>query len=346
MQIDINLKQNEQSYKIFINELDTITLKGKVAIITNPKVSGLHLNTLLSALNCDERFIISVADGEEYKNLATCQSILEQLFTSKLDRTSTLIAFGGGVISDMTGFVASIYERGIKFINIPTTLLSQVDASVGGKTGVNNKFGKNLIGSFYQPSAVYCETKFLKTLPEREFSAGVAEAVKMAVMFDKDMLFWLESADLSDENELKRLIKRAVELKAQVVSKDEKERGIRAVLNYGHTFAHVIENFTNYKQFLHGEAVSIGMCMANKLALNLGLLSQNECDLVTKILKRFSLPVSYKIDDIDAFYDAFLLDKKSENSKIKFILPNQIGSHAIRDDVKKEMVLEILSEFK
>lgn len=346
MQIDINLKQNEQSYKIFINELDTITLKGKVAIITNPKVSGLHLNTLLSALNCDERFIISVADGEEYKNLATCQSILEQLFTSKLDRTSTLIAFGGGVISDMTGFVASIYERGIKFINIPTTLLSQVDASVGGKTGVNNKFGKNLIGSFYQPSAVYCETKFLKTLPEREFSAGVAEAVKMAVMFDKDMLFWLESADLSDENELKRLIKRAVELKAQVVSQDEKERGIRAVLNYGHTFAHVIENFTNYKQFLHGEAVSIGMCMANKLALNLGLLSQNECDLVTKILKRFNLPVSYKIDDINAFYDAFLLDKKSENSKIKFILPNQIGSHAIRDDIKKEMVLEILSEFK
>lgn len=346
MQIDINLKQNEQSYKIFINELDTITLKGKVAIITNPKVSGLHLNTLLSALNCDERFIISVADGEEYKILATCESILEQLFTSKLDRTSTLIAFGGGVISDMTGFVASIYERGIKFINIPTTLLSQVDASVGGKTGVNNKFGKNLIGSFYQPSAVYCETKFLKTLPEREFSAGVAEAVKMAVMFDKDMLFWLESADLSDENELKRLIKRAVELKAQVVSQDEKERGIRAVLNYGHTFAHVIENFTNYKQFLHGEAVSIGMCMANKLALNLGLLSQNECDLVTKILKRFNLPVSYKIDDINAFYDAFLLDKKSENSKIKFILPNQIGSHAIRDDVKKEMVLEILSEFK
>lgn len=346
MQIDINLKQNEQSYKIFINELDTITLKGKVAIITNPKVSELHLNTLLSALKCDERFIISVADGEEYKNLATCQSILEQLFTSKLDRTSTLIAFGGGVISDMTGFVASIYERGIKFINIPTTLLSQVDASVGGKTGVNNKFGKNLIGSFYQPSAVYCETKFLKTLPEREFSAGVAEAVKMAVMFDKDMLFWLESADLSDENELKRLIKRAVELKAQVVSQDEKERGIRAVLNYGHTFAHVIENFTNYKQFLHGEAVSIGMCMANKLALNLGLLSQNECDLVTKILKRFNLPVSYKIDDINAFYDAFLLDKKSENSKIKFILPNQIGSHAIRDDIKKEMVLEILSEFK
>lgn len=346
MQIDINLKQNEQSYKIFINELDIITLKGKVAIITNPKVSGLHLDTLLSALKCDERFIISVADGEEYKNLDTCQSILEQLFTSKLDRASTLIAFGGGVISDMTGFVASIYERGIKFINIPTTLLSQVDASVGGKTGVNNRFGKNLVGSFYQPIAVYCETKFLKTLPKREFFAGVAEAIKMAVMFDKDMFFWLQNADLSDENELKKLIKRAVELKAEVVSKDEKERGIRAVLNYGHTFAHVIENFTNYKQFLHGEAVSIGMCMANKLALNLGLLSQNECDLIDEILKRFNLPVSYKIDDINAFYEAFFLDKKSESSKIKFILPNKIGNYAIKDDVKKEIVLEILSEFR
>lgn len=346
MQIDLTLKQKEKNYKVFIDELNELEIPGKVAIVTNPKVAGLHLKTLLSALKCDEYFIVTIPDGEEYKNLTVAQEILEQLFTSRLDRASTLIAFGGGVVSDITGFCASIYERGIDFINIPTTLLAQVDASVGGKTGVNNKFGKNLIGSFNQPRAVYCETKFLRTLPPREFAAGVAEALKMSVTFDARMFNELENADLKDEKNLTALVARSVEIKARVVEADEKEKGLRAVLNYGHTFAHVIENQTNYKSFLHGEAVAIGMNMANLLAVNLGLLSELDAERVKKILIKNNLPVSYKISDEEAFYDAFGLDKKSQNGKINFILPRGIGDAEIKSDVSREEVIKILREFK
>ncbi|WP_169763973.1 3-dehydroquinate synthase [Campylobacter mucosalis] len=346
MQIKLNLKQKQSEYNVYLNELNELKISGKVAIITNPKVAGLWLAYLLERLKCDEYFIISVPDGEEYKNMQTVSEILEQLFTSKLDRSSTLIAFGGGVISDMVGFVASIYERGIKFINIPTTLLSQVDASVGGKTGVNNKFGKNLIGSFYQPTAVYCESKFLKTLPKRELVAGVAEIVKMAVMFDRQMFYSMRDLDINDDSQILPFIKRAIELKAQVVSQDELERGIRAVLNYGHTFAHVIENQTNYKSFLHGEAVAIGMNMANSLALKLGLISTKERDEIKAILEKFDLPTTYAIKDENEFYEAFFMDKKSENRQIKFILPNGIGENLIKNDIPKDVVLEILREFK
>ncbi|WP_295145925.1 3-dehydroquinate synthase [uncultured Campylobacter sp.] len=347
MQIDLTLKQKEKNYKVFIDELNNeLEIPGKVAIVTNPKVAGLHLKTLLSALKCDEYFIVTIPDGEEYKNLTVAQEILEQLFTSRLDRASTLIAFGGGVVSDITGFCASIYERGIDFINIPTTLLAQVDASVGGKTGVNNKFGKNLIGSFNQPGAVYCETKFLRTLPPREFAAGVAEAIKMAVTFDARMFNELENADLKDERNLTALVTRSVEIKARVVEADEKEKGLRAVLNYGHTFAHVIENQTNYKSFLHGEAVAIGMNMANLLAVNLGLLSERDAERVKKVLIKNNLPVSYKISDEEAFCDAFSLDKKSQNGKVKFILPKGIGDAVIKSDLPREEVIKILREFK
>ena len=322
MQIDINLDKN--SYKVFVDEFGELKFDGKVAIITNSKVGGLYLETLIDKLVCKEKFIITVPDGEEYKNMATVEQILEQLFVSRLDRNSTIIALGGGVISDMAGFVASIYERGINFINIPTTLLAQVDASVGGKTGVNNKFGKNLIGSFYQPKAVYCNTKFLKSLPQREFSAGVAEAIKIAVMFDVKMFEWIENADLSKIQNQAELVYKSVFLKAKAVEADELENGIRAVLNYGHTFAHVIENETNYKKFLHGEAVAIGINMANSLALKLGLISPTQRERINKVLVKFNLPISYKIPNIETFYDAFFLDKKSQNSCIKFILPNGI----------------------
>ncbi|MDO5045835.1 3-dehydroquinate synthase [Campylobacter sp.] len=346
MKIDINLKDDARNYSVFINELKSLKFDTKVAIITNPKVAGLHLESLLSVLKCKEKFIVSVPDGEEYKNLSTIEQILEELFTSKLDRSSVIIALGGGVISDMAGFVASIYQRGVKFINIPTTLLAQVDASVGGKTGVNNKFGKNLIGSFYQPSAVYCESEFLKTLPKREFAAGVAEAVKMAVMFDKDMFEWLEKADLNDENNLQNLIYKSVSLKAKAVEADEREKGVRAVLNYGHTFAHVIENETEYKKFLHGEAVAIGMNMANALAVKIGLLSLEEKNRIENLLVKFELPTRYCVVNAYSFYDAFFLDKKSENSVIKFILPKQIGGYEIRKDISKDTLMEILSEFR
>lgn len=350
MKIEVKLKEN--SYQVFINELKELEFKGKVAIISNAKVAGLHLQSLLSKIKADELFIITIKDGEEYKSLATAEEILNQLFTSKLDRKSTLIALGGGVISDIVGFVASIYQRGIDFINIPTTLLACVDAAVGGKTGVNNSFGKNLIGTFKQPKAVYCESSFLKTLPQRELSAGMAEFIKMALSFDEKSLEFIEKLDEKDffqnfDDEIyKQIIAKSVALKADVVSKDEKENNLRMLLNYGHTFAHIIENQTAYKGFLHGEAVAIGMNMANRLALNLGLLKEDEVKKVQRLLSKFKLPTNYKIDDVNEFYEAFFLDKKTHNEKINFILLSKLGEAFIKNDVPKDVLLRTLEGFK
>lgn len=346
MKIPLNLKQDNINYEVFIDESEDIKIKGKCAIITNQKVAGLHLNTLLKRLSADEIFIVSVPDGEEYKNLSTLELILEQLFVSKLDRTSTLVAFGGGVITDMTGFAASIYKRGIKFISMPTTLLAQVDASVGGKTGINSKFGKNLIGTFYQPSRVYCDSYWLSTLAPREMAAGIAEAIKMAVCFSAEFFSWLEKADLKNKENLSLLVAKCVQIKAKVVSDDEKESGIRAVLNYGHTFAHVIERQSGYGTLLHGEAVAIGMVMANELAHRLGLITNDEKQRIKMLLQKHNLPVSYCVDNAQKFYDEFFMDKKSEGKNIKFILPNKIGDAIITSDVSKDMVLSVLGEFK
>ena len=345
MKIDIKF-DGKLGYGVYINELKELKFDAKVAIVTNAKVGGLYLQNLLSRIDCPQKLVISVPDGEEYKNMQTIEAILEQLFISRLDRSSVIIALGGGVVSDMAGFAASIFERGIKFINIPTTLLAQVDASVGGKTGVNNKFGKNLIGSFYQPSAVYCETGFLKTLEKREFAAGLAEAVKMAVTFDEKLFSWMGGADLTDEANLQKLIYRCVQIKAATVEADEREKGVRAVLNYGHTFAHVIENETNYKKYLHGEAVAIGMNMANALAVKIGLMSEEQKARVAELLVKFDLPISYKVPNASSFYEAFFLDKKAENSAIKFILPRGIGDYEIRKDVPRELVIDVLREFE
>lgn len=345
MKIDVIFSQTtSQDYSVYIDELTQLTLNTKVLIVTNTTVQKLHLQTLLTALKTNECFVVALPDGESYKNFETLSQILEACFEHRLDRKSLLIAFGGGVIGDMTGFAASIYQRGINFIQVPTTLLSQVDASVGGKTGINNAYGKNLIGSFWQPQAVYCETAFLKTLPPREFSAGVAEIIKMAVTFDKDFFQWLETHDLSIDENLKMAIAKSIETKARVVSMDEREEGVRAVLNYGHTFAHVIENQTKYTTYLHGEAVAIGMVMANKLACKLGLLSLEEAKRIQTLLERYALPTAYAIPCVEAFYDAFFLDKKSAHAKIKFILAKGIGGHLISDNVPKELVLESLKE--
>ena len=344
MRVDINFKDNAaDDYTVFIDELQDLKFDQKVAIITNPKVAGLHLKTLLSKIEAKELTIITVPDGESYKNQKSVDFILENLFNHRLDRKSLLIAFGGGVVGDMTGYVASIFQRGIDFIQIPTTLLSQVDASVGGKTGINNSYGKNLIGAFHQPTSVYIESQFLKTLPSREFAAGVAEIVKMAVTFDKAFFEWLTRADLHKKEDLQEAVKRSVETKARVVALDEKEQGIRAVLNYGHTFAHVVENETKYSRYLHGEAVAIGMHMANTLALSLGLQTKEEVEVIEKLLKRYDLPTRYAILNVENFYDGFFLDKKTYNSKIKFILPKSIGGYEMRDDIDKTLVLNVLS---
>ena len=277
---------NDNSYEIYIEKLKALSFDRKVVVVTNPTVAGFHLEYLKSKLTAKELSVCTIKDGEEYKNMQTLEDILSSCFEAKLDRKSLLIAFGGGVIGDMTGFAASIYQRGIDFIQIPTTLLSQVDASVGGKTGINNKYGKNLVGTFHQPKAVYIDSSFLKTLPKRELGAGISEIIKMAVCFNKDFFSWLENNDLKDEKNIDITIQKSVETKAYVVSVDEKEQGLRAALNYGHTFGHVIENLTNYKTYLHGEAVGIGMCMANALAVKLGFMSKEDEKRVENLLKK------------------------------------------------------------
>ena len=346
MIVPIHLEnQTAVKYDVVIEKLPKLTFNRKVAIVTNTTVSALHLEQLISHIDCAELHVVTIDDGEEFKTLETVEGILNELFEHKLDRKSLLIALGGGVIGDMTGFTASLYQRGIGFIQVPTTLLSQVDASVGGKTGVNNKYGKNLIGAFYQPETVYIDTEFLKTLPKREFSAGIAEIVKMAVMFDKEYFDFLMEADFSKKEVLEKVIERSVELKAEVVNLDEKESGIRAVLNYGHTFGHVVENETNYKTYLHGEAVAIGIMMANALSVELGIMTENEMLKVKEFLTKHNLPVNYKIENVDAFYDKFFLDKKAANNKIKFILANGIGKHVVRDNIDVSVLKKVLKSF-
>lgn len=346
MIIPVTLKKEcDNSYEVTIDDLSIHSFDTKVAIVTNTTVANLHLKTLLSRITAKTLNIIIIPDGEEYKNLKTIEYILDKMFEYKLDRKSILIAFGGGVVGDMTGFAASIYQRGIDFIQIPTTLLSQVDASVGGKTGINNKYGKNLLGAFHQPKAVYIDTAFLKTLPQREFNAGFAEIVKMAVTFDSELFDFLENADLSNSDMLTRTVAKCVQLKAEIVSKDEKEMGIRAALNYGHTFGHVIENETNYSEFLHGEAVAIGMVMANALACELGFMTSDEASRVKRLLQKYDLPISYTIKDIDDFYEHFFLDKKSANDKIKFILPKHLGNHTITSEISEKIVKKVLKHF-
>ena len=346
MHIDIQLKsETDNSYTVNIGELDRLQIDAKVAIVTNPKVGGLHLEYLLSRLSAKEVYVITVEDGEGFKTLSTAEKILNNLFEHKFNRSSVLIALGGGVIGDMTGFAASIYQRGIGFIQVPTTLLAQVDASVGGKTGVNNAYGKNLIGAFHQPLAVHADPHFLSTLPTREYAAGIAEIIKMAVCFDKDFFEWLEDVDLYDREVIKEAIARSVKTKAMVVSQDEKEKGIRAALNYGHTFGHVIENETGYTEFLHGETVAIGMVMANEAASRLGLMNTDEAMRIKKLLLKYSLPVTYPIANIYSFYEAFFLDKKSLDSNITFIIPEHIGGVELRNNISKEIIIDVLKTF-
>ncbi|MEA2019004.1 MAG: 3-dehydroquinate synthase [Campylobacterota bacterium] len=343
----VNITLPNTSYDINIDTLSTITLEKKVVVVTNPTVSKLHLDYLTSKLNIENLSVVTIPDGEQYKTMDTIEDILEHCFEHKLNRSSVLIAFGGGVVGDMTGFAASIYQRGIDFIQIPTTLLSQVDASVGGKTGVNNKFGKNLVGAFHQPVAVNIDPYFLTTLPKREFGAGVAEIVKMAVCFNKDFFNWLENNDLNDtkSDNINIAIQKSVETKAYVVSQDEKEKGLRAALNYGHTFGHVIENETKYSKYLHGEAVGIGICMANAVSVKIGIMSEEESLRIKNLLQRYDIPTTYKIEDVEDFYEHFFLDKKSLDNKIKFIFAVGIGDCKITDEVSKEDIVEVLKGF-
>lgn len=346
----LTIQTSNTSYPVVIDEFlhnDTcIISQSKALIVSNPKVAGLYLHKVLPKIQAQEVFVCIVPDGEEHKTMQSIEQILQCAFANRLDRKSLMIALGGGVISDMVGFASGIFERGISYVSIPTTLLAQVDASVGGKCGVNNAYGKNLIGLFHQPSAVYIDAGFLRTLSRREIRAGLAEVLKVFVCFDEQAFTKLEKLEsLESKSALLPLIQRSIEIKAKVVEQDERESGIRAALNYGHTFAHIIEMQTHYKRFLHGEAVAIGIAMANTLAQQLGSLSAADSKRIGAVLGRFGLDESYHIDDIEAFYQAFFLDKKSSNNKLRFILPEGIGGFSLRDDISKEQILACLQHY-
>ncbi|AFI04385.1 3-dehydroquinate synthase [Helicobacter cetorum] len=341
-EILIDLKEN--GYKVFLGTLPKLEIKQKVLIVSDSIVAGLHLSKLLECLKAKEIRVCVLESGERHKNMRSLERILESAFEMQLNRHSLMIGLGGGVISDMVGFASSVYFRGIDFISVPTTLLAQVDASVGGKTGINTPYGKNLLGTFHQPKAVYIDSYFLKTLPSREFRAGMAEVLKMALCFDKGFVEFLEECLIKEC--IDEVLLRSIKIKAQVVKQDEKEQNIRAGLNYGHTFGHVIENETNYERFLHGEAVAIGIRMANALALNLGLISSKENERIEKLLKKFDLDLTYQIPHIERFYERLFMDKKSVDSAIKFILPKGIGDFEIVSNVSKEQVLKVLEQWQ
>ena len=343
MTVSVNLNKTvDHSYLVHIGQAEPLRFDSKVAIVTNPTIANLHLNAIKQLIDAPSVCVIIVPDGEEYKIFGSVEKILDRLFMEHFDRSCVLLAFGGGVVGDMTGFAASIYERGIDFVQVPTTLLAMVDASVGGKTGINNRYGKNLIGTFKQPRTVVIDPNWLWTLPKREFNSGVSEMIKIAVTLDAPFFEFLETADLQKPAVLEEAIRRSVELKAGIVEKDEKESGLRQVLNYGHTFAHVIERETNYTEFLHGECVAIGIKLANRLSVKLGLLSEADAKRIDAVLARFGLDIVYRTPDPEAFYEAFWHDKKSSGGKINFVLARSIGDFAFVDDAPKAAVIEVI----
>lgn len=352
---EIKVELGERSYGIFIgsdilNELGE-RIKGfkfsRVAIVSNPTVYALYGNTLLGSLKkagFDVPTVI-VPDGEEYKDLLWTNVIYGELLKYKLDRTSALIALGGGVIGDITGFVASTYMRGISFIQVPTTLLAQVDSSVGGKTGVNHPLGKNMIGTFYQPRLVWTDINTLKTLPENEFFAGMAEVIKYGVIWDEDLFRFLEANREKILNlerlALEHILKRSCEIKAEVVSRDERESGQRAILNYGHTIGHALETATGYTAFLHGEAVAIGMHLEARLSSLLGLISDAEVKRIHSLIKAYNLPSEMPPHiDMNKIISAMQLDKKAVAGELKFVLPEKIGTVKIMGVSDRDKIVE------
>ncbi len=323
----------------------------KTAIISNPTVFKLYGNKILSSIKRAGFDVVPVIipDGEKYKDISIVQKIYGELLKQRLDRKSALIALGGGVIGDITGFVASTYMRGIDYIQIPTTLLAQVDSSVGGKTGVNHKLGKNMIGTFYQPRFVWIDTDTLKTLPKRELLAGLAEVIKYGVIRDQKLFDFLEDnmrkISYLDRNALFHIIKRSCEIKADIVSKDEREAGLRAILNYGHTIGHAIETVTEYKKYLHGEAVAIGMHIEAGIAEMIGFLKIHNVLRIKALIESYGLPSKMPSKtSINALLSSMQLDKKAVAGELKFILPVRIGNVKIQKGMDTDAIREILQK--
>lgn len=351
----VTVKLKDRSYPILItaNLLNDAELLQKYLVnkqlffVSDTTVAPLYLQLLQA--KCPQHKIgeIILPAGEQFKSLATLEKIFDKLMQEKFDRGVALCALGGGVIGDMTGFAAACYRRGVDFFQIPTTLLAQVDASIGGKTAVNHPLGKNMIGAFYQPQAVLIDVSTLKTLPEREYRAGLAEVVKYGLIRDKDFFYWLiQHADDIVARKLERLIpmiKRCCEIKAEVVSIDERESGLRAIFNLGHTFGHAIEAATKYKVWLHGEAVAIGIVAASYLSRQLNQISDTEFSSILALLKKFNLPVK-QINSIDktVLKNYMAQDKKIVNEKLKLILLHKIGEAVITTDFTEALLDEAL----
>ncbi len=315
----------------------------QVLIVTNETVAPLYLGRVkqsLSGFNVDE---VILPDGEAHKNLATLTRLFDTLLEKKHNRTTTLVALGGGVVGDITGFAAAAYQRGVAFIQLPTTLLAQVDSSVGGKTGVNHPLGKNMIGAFYQPRAVIIDTESLLTLPDRELSAGIAEVIKYGLIADSELFNWLEknidSLLARDLDALRYVIHRSCRIKADVVAQDEKESGLRAILNLGHTFGHAIETGLGYGQWLHGEAVGAGMVMACDLSVRQGWLDSADAARAKHLIARAKLPVLSPESMTCADYLAHMsLDKKVVDGQIRLVLLERLGKAVITGDVPHEQI--------
>ncbi|MEL0628380.1 3-dehydroquinate synthase [Psychromonas aquatilis] len=323
-------------------------IKGKkVMIVTNDVVAPLYLDACKKTLAHYQLDEVILPDGEQYKTLSTFETILSELLAKKHARDTTIIALGGGVIGDMAGFAAACYQRGIPFVQIPTTLLSQVDSSVGGKTAVNHPLGKNMIGAFYQPQAVVIDIECLKTLPDREFAAGMAEVIKYGIIYDQAFFTWLEENIAAikslQADAIIYMLKRCCAIKAEVVALDEKEHGIRALLNLGHTFGHAIEAEQGYGNWLHGEAVAAGMVLAAKTSLKEGLINEAEASRISQLIEQFDLPLTAPSEmKYTHFAEHMQLDKKVLDGKLRLILPTSVGTSAIVDNVSEDVLREVI----
>lgn len=322
----------------------------KVAIVTNATLAPLYLASLSRTLEARGVGVVSVVlpDGESYKTWETLNRILDALIDNRCERKTTLLALGGGVIGDLAGFAAAVYQRGVPYIQIPTTLLAQVDSAVGGKTAINHPHGKNMIGAFYQPLAVIADTDTLATLPERELAAGVAEVIKYGLIRDAAFFDWLEDnverLMARQPEALAHAIERSCRIKADIVALDEREAGLRALLNYGHTFGHAIEAGLNFGVWLHGEAVAAGMVIGASLSQRMGLIAPHDVARIIDLLKRARLPVVAPDFGVDRYLELMGHDKKVESGRIRFVLLKRIGEAFVTNDVPSAALDEVLGK--
>lgn len=341
----LNVDLGDRSYPIFVGSglIDNTQLLlpyvagQQVMIVTNDTIAPIYLEKAKSLFPGKQVDAVVLPDGEAYKDLTHLNLIYDALLEKQHNRTTTLVAFGGGVIGDMTGYAAASYQRGVDFIQIPTTLLSQVDSSVGGKTGVNHRLGKNMIGAFHQPKCVLIDINSLSTLPDRELSAGIAEVIKYGLITDSVFLEWLEqnmdSLLARDQEALVHAVITSCSAKADVVAQDEREGGIRAILNLGHTYGHAIETHEGYGNWLHGEAVAAGMVMAADLSCRLGWISESDLDRASKIIASAKLPVSSPAGMSTADFKALMaVDKKVVDGKLRLVLLKALGQAVVTSD--------------